>query len=84
MRGWAPDGRETELSKRQADEVAALLIDDGGDHNMTVLHTVIRLDGIRRGIPTDDPVWDQLAARFRHAAGPAGALRLGQSFVEAP
>lgn len=59
MRGWAPDGREVDLTGRQQAEVEALLADPG-DAWQTVLHTAVRLDGIRRGLAPDDPVWDAL------------------------
>lgn len=80
MRGWSADGQEVELSKRQADEVAALLA-DASDAWVTVLHTAVRLDGIRRGVPADDPAWEVLA---RAGESPAAKLRLGERFAAAP
>lgn len=80
MRGWRADGSPVELTSRQEAEVAALLADPS-DEWRTVLHTAVRLDGIRRGIPADDPAWDVLA---RAGESPAAKLRLGERFAAAP
>lgn len=48
MKGWTPDGREVELTERQAAEVRTLLTGTNEDW-ATVLHTAARYDRIRRG-----------------------------------
>lgn len=59
----------------------AALLADPSEGWVTVLHTALRLDGVRRGIPADDPAWDALA---RAGESPAGELRPGVRFAEVP
>lgn len=66
MKGWTPEGAEVELTERQAMEVRALLIGCPDDDWATVLHTAVRYDGQRRGVPLNDPA-DATPARVTEA-----------------
>lgn len=68
VKGWAPDGREVELTQRQEAEVRALVSISGpvlprDEDWSTVLHTAVRYDGLRRGVPLDDPAYEALTGK---------------------
>lgn len=67
MKGWTPDGREVELTLQQESQVRALV---AGSHSpaadeawSAVLHTAVRYDGLRRGVPLDDPAYEALTGK---------------------